>query len=603
MLSFLKKVFLLVGEDKRKLPFLLFLFLSSSLLDIIGVGLIGPFVMLIANPESLDNVAAWQSFTHFLGIEQRSESLLFLSGVILVAFYLKACVAYNVEKAIFKFSQNTQRRLIKTFLDIYLHAPYEFHLKRNSADIQNVVSTHTDSFAKLSLIPLLRLISNLTIVAALLILLAVTHFAATVTIGVILGAVLLFYHKGIKRIAYRYGKEAAEAKGNWIREINHCLHGFKEVKVLACEDHFLEEVDHNAKVHAKAMASAKALEVMPRYLLESVLVTFVVGFSGIVLLWGSTPENILATLSIFGAAAIRLLPATNQIGTSLSNISQSKFYVDYLTDDFKLLNKYTAELSARASLREGHQAQQPFKTLQLEQVAFTYPTAMTPAVANINVHVSAGQSIAIVGQSGAGKTTLVDIILGLLTPQTGTIYCNGKAIHDDIVNWRQRCAYIPQNISLIDNTLRHNIALGMKSEDIDDVKIAQVLAAAQLERLVAELPEGLNTIIGEQGVRLSGGQRQRVGIARALYYGRDVLIMDEATSALDNETEKEVIKSIDSLKGTYTVIVIAHRLSTIEHCDKVYRLDKGQIIQSGSFQEVISDSTHPKRNDSKTIEK
>ena len=322
----------------------------------------------------------------------------------------------------------------------------------------------------------------------------------------------------------------------------------------------------------------------PRYLLEVVLIVFVVSLVLVTVWSGLKVDTIIPTLSLFGVAAIRLLPSANLFISGLSRIRFGSHAVKCLVQDLKKANE---QLIVKKINRRNSFNHKTFESLKLQNVSFTYPDANFNSLNNISMNIKKGESIGIIGSSGSGKTTLIDTMLGLLEPQHGEILFNKTALQDDLYNWRANVAYLPQQVLLIDDTLRSNVAFGVLKNEIDEKQLNLAIQQARLLDLVNQLPEGVNTILGERGVRLSGGQRQRVALARAFYHDRNILIMDESTSALDNETEKEIVNEIKQLKGLKTLIVIAHRLSTVAHCDRLYCLENGSIIKEGSPEKVL----------------
>jgi ATP-binding cassette, subfamily B, bacterial PglK len=291
---------------------------------------------------------------------------------------------------------------------------------------------------------------------------------------------------------------------------------------------------------------------------------------------------LVPTLGMFGVAALRLIPAATALSSNLLQLRYARNSIAQLHRDLASLDGVRLEAPAAPG-----GTGEPFRSLVLDRVQFTYPGASAAALSDLAIEIRAAESIGLVGPSGAGKTTLVDVLLGLLEPQQGALLYNGRPLRDALAQWRSQVAYLPQQVFLIDSTLRRNVALGIDDADIDEHRLAEALRQARLADLVAQLPDGAHTLIGERGVRLSGGQRQRVAIARAFYHGRDVLVMDEATSALDNETEREIVEEIRQLKGQKTLIVIAHRLTTVQHCDRIFRLKDGRIAAQGTYDEVL----------------
>jgi ABC-type multidrug transport system fused ATPase/permease subunit len=358
--------------------------------------------------------------------------------------------------------------------------------------------------------------------------------------------------------------------------------------VLGREQEFLDRVQEASLSIEKNSTRSGAMNHLPRLFIEPLMVLFVVGLTWVTIAMGSQAENVFVTLGIFGLAALRLMPAATQISNSLVSLRGAHFAVDQMHSDLMLADEISREASMLQA-QKGREMTAPvqFSTIEFKDVTFRYQGAIATALKDINMTLRRGQSIGIIGRSGAGKTTLVDLLLGLLTPSEGQICIDGVPIASSLAEWRQRTAYIPQEIFIMDESIRRNVALGIPEDQISDEKVGQVLREVQLDELLAELPQGTATVVGERGVRLSGGQRQRIAIARALYHDREVIIMDEATAALDNETEEEIIKAIDTVKGKKTLVIIAHRLTTLRHCDVVYRFEKGRLMESGSYETVV----------------
>jgi ABC-type multidrug transport system fused ATPase/permease subunit len=339
------------------------------------------------------------------------------------------------------------------------------------------------------------------------------------------------------------------------------------------------------------------LQIFPRIIVEVLLITFLIGFTAIFFILERDAQDLNSILSIFAVASIRLIPSVTRFMTSLGSLRNSNYTLKKLYFEMKEIEQLHSSKKNNVlninntsfSMDQDNEKQQINFTnkIFLEQVNYRYPNTEEYALINICLDINKNSSVALIGKSGSGKTTLVDVILGLLIPESGDIKVDQKSIYSNMRSWQNLVGYIPQSIFLIDDTLERNIAFGVPDQLIDSGRLNNAIQAAQLEELVEQLPDGLKTVIGERGVRLSGGQRQRVGIARALYHEREILVMDEATSALDSETETLVTEAIKLLSGTKTMIIIAHRLSTIEHCDWVYVLEQGRIVKSGTYQEVV----------------
>ena len=583
--QYLREIIYLFGPDKRKLPLLFLLFLGSSMLDLIGLGLVAPYIALVVNPSSLGDGKIGQ-FVAWIGLDLDTRELLFTLGCVLLAVFLtKSVAAIKVNQAIIGFSQTQQVRLRTLMMHSFQQMPYSEYVKRNSAEYIQSIQGLTGQFANQVTVALLRAASDGTVGLAILTMLAFANLSALLLLILMLGGALVTYDRLFRRNLHTDGRQANAAVRQLVKGIHEGIEGLKEIRVLGREAYFLDVVHKGAKSYAHYFQRSQLISTAPRYLLESLLVAFVILLVMITLWRGQDPAGLVPVLGMFGIAALRLLPTANMLSSSLMQLRFNRDAVSRLYADLRAFEDRKGSLE-RA---EATPVEPDFRMLELRQVSFAYPQDdAKPVLKDVTLSLSAGESIGLVGPSGSGKTTLVDVLLGLLEPQSGNIEYNGHALRDVLADWRSNVAYLPQQVFLIDNTLRRNVALGEEDDQIDEPRVDKALRLAQLSELVAGLPNGLDTVIGERGVRLSGGQRQRIALARAFYYGRSVLVMDEATSALDNETEREIVDEIQRLKGHKTMIVIAHRLSTVQHCDRIYRMDKGQIVEEGTPEQVLS---------------
>jgi ABC-type multidrug transport system fused ATPase/permease subunit len=566
-------------------------------MEALGIGLVGPFIALASNPHFIyQNPWLYWFYTKF-GFQNDRQFLYFLSAATVGILYFKSGLSFYGQKYVFKFSFKQQGELSAKLLHAYLTAPYTFHLTRNSALlIQNIVN-ETSKFCTSFMLPFLTSLANITIIFALILLLSRTNLVATLSVAGILlptfGLIYFFRHK-----ITQWGQEASESSTEMIQIINHGLGGLKETRIIGCEAYFENQMRAQVDKFASALSAFQAFSVLPRILLEAILVTFLVGFTIIFLLSNQNTENLTSVLGVFAMASIRLLPSVSNTIYAFGIMRNSTYSVDKVyydlkeieniefnrgqkvLDDLNLRNLFDSNSYSKCCL--------PFEQkIVLDNIAYRYPSAAETNLKGISLHINKGESIGVIGKSGAGKTTLIDVILGLLTPEAGDIRVDGKSIYDDLRSWQNLIGYIPQSIFLIDDTIERNITFGVPDDLIDKQRLEKAIQSAQLQEFIEQLPDGLQTVVGERGVRLSGGQRQRIGIARVLYHEREILVLDEATAALDNETESLVSEAIRSLNGTKTMIIIAHRLSTLEHCDRIYSIEKGRIVRSGSYQEVV----------------
>jgi ATP-binding cassette, subfamily B, bacterial PglK len=599
MLQYLARFLFVLSDSKKKLLFFTGAAIVASFLEATGIGMVGPFIAVATNPDalkagsSLANIITFFGGGHLLGTpEGRQQVLPIVGGAVVLVFYIKSLLSFYVQKYIFQFGFAQRSRLFSRLLSAYSRAPYTYHLNHNSSElVQNMVN-ETEQFSHQVLMPVLFVFSNSLLVLAVLTLLVMTNALALIVVLGIFGVTFLLFQRFKNRISH-WGQEKAESFASSIRIINHALGGLKEVRVIGCESYFEQQAAEEARRYAVSGASYIAFSNLPRYAIEAFMVTFLVGFTFAYLMFNKNADGLSSILGIFAMASIRMLPAVSMVVSSISSLRYASHCLDKMYMDLKDLEKILPH-AERLKLEEnqGYGATRrtlPFSNeILVDQVAYRYPTASDPSLKGVTLKLKKGESIGLIGRSGAGKTTLVDVLLGLLTPESGDIQVDGKSIYDqEIRAWQNMIGYVPQNIFLTDDTLERNIALGVPDHLIDPERMAQAVKAAQLGDMVQMLPQGIKTVLGERGTRLSGGQRQRVGIARVLYHDREILVLDEATAALDNETEVLISDAVKALGGTKTLIIIAHRLSTIEHCDCIYMMERGQVVKSGTYEEVV----------------
>jgi ATP-binding cassette, subfamily B, bacterial PglK len=571
-------------------------FIISSVIEVFGIGIIGPFIGLVSNPELIHKYPLLDQTYRFFGFSQVNQFIAFIGLLVVIIFCIKSCVSWYIQSGIFKFSYLQKEKLTIKLMHSYMEAPYTLYIGKNSAQIIQNVITQTRKFSDSILNPLLVSISNVVTILAISALLCLVNPLAVLSI-LFITIPLFFLLSRFKGKVKTWGKELYEADQGMIRGINHGLGGFKETRVIGCENFFIQETTRQAHRYAEASIKFYAFKLLPRFMIEALLIIFVVCFTSISLLVSGNIDQLTPTLSVFALASIRLIPSFTNLTSGISTIRNSthalqQIYLDLKEFEGTQSKSYSYQTTSSEWQGDGGKQNQTealtFESkVVLENVAYRYPQAASNALNSISLIISKGQSIALIGRSGAGKTTLVDVILGLLEPQTGDIQIDGTSIYQNLRAWQNLIGYIPQSIFLIDDTLERNIAFGVADHEIDPLRLERAIRAAQLSEVVANLPDGVKTRVGERGVMLSGGQRQRVGIARALYHEREILVLDEATSALDNETENLVTEAIKSLSGLKTMIIIAHRLTTVEHCDRIYVMDRGGIVKSGNYEDVV----------------
>ena len=600
-----RKIVFLLGRNYRRLPFLYILFLISSVIEFMGIGLIGPFIGMITYPDKIISRYPW--IGKMIGNIPHQNVILGLGGLLILAFAMKGVAYYVIQKQMIRFSFKCRTDLVSRLLNTYQRMPYHQLLQKNSSTFIVNLNTHASLFSDAVLMQIMRSSVEIFVLIGLFALLAYINFWAVIIPGIYFAVVLSVWDFFVKRRLFRYGRILSKAEAGVIAKVNHAIGALKEIRLLGREQYFHDEVIQNAEAIAYAGTKSRVLQGLQRYIFETSLVLLVVIAICWIIKTGGEPALAFATLGVFGVAAIRILPSISQIGFGFSVVRSHVYAVDSLYRDLNMDLSHDSVLQPVEVDHDQREAMKCFQTLSCRNLDFGYPGYRQTILKDINLNIHKGESIGIIGKSGAGKSTLVDIMLGLLTPAQGGVYVDEQRINPSsemgyLQAWQSNIFYIPQDLFLLDDTIRRNIALGVSDDEIDDTQLLHAIEQAELSELVNELPAGLDTMIGERGTRLSGGQRQRIGLARAFYFGREVVVMDEATSSLDNETEADILRFINAFRKKRTIIIIAHRLSTIRTCDRIYRLDNGRIVAVGSYNEVVSKANDFNQDPQKSME-
>ncbi|HMP14580.1 MAG TPA: ABC transporter ATP-binding protein, partial [Saprospiraceae bacterium] len=469
----------------------------------------------------------------------------------------------------------------------YMYAPYTFILNRNSAELMRNVQIETKEIIQGIIIPGLGAFMGaiMTLFTAIL-LIVVTPWVALVGVVIIGGGSALFF-RVVKNRLKRYGLTAKEERKETLKAINHGLGGLVDARMLRREPFFISYLTKSVASFARVNRLRQVIAKASPYILETISVAGLLLIVMALLFTGRDAASLIPTLALFGVATMRLRQTVSQIVSGITQIQYSLPAIGNVLDDLQEL-----EHTQKKDLKKKKPAISFQDSIRMEGISFTYPNADSPALQDIDLTIRRGESVAFVGATGSGKSTIVNIILGLLEPTHGKITVDGVDIRDNPTNWRSHIGYIPQSIFLTDDTIARNIAFGLTDAEMNTEQLWTAIRAAQLEDFILSLPQREQTIVGERGVRLSGGQRQRIGLARALYHNPDILIMDEATSALDNQTESLVMEALENLRAERTFIMIAHRLSTVEQCDRLYYLQDGSIAGIGTFSELALDNQY-----------
>ncbi|MEZ3507719.1 MAG: ABC transporter ATP-binding protein/permease [Lachnospiraceae bacterium] len=561
-------------RDKWKIGMLLVAVVVGSFLELLGVTIFMPFINIITEPGEI-----WKKWYLRLPYElfhfQSPKSFLAALSALIIVIYIAKNIYLIIEKSyIYKFSYNTQMKLSTRLLNTYMKEPYTFHLNRNIATLQRSLQEDTSKFMQVILYSL-ELVAELAVCFVLVVyLLFVSKSITIIVLGLLMicvGSFLLLTRKYSRKL----GQDNQGYQGKIFQWMNQALGGIKEIKILERETFFTEEYRRYYTKYARGLRFARTISILPKYAVEAVAISGLLVGIIVKLLFGEADmAYYIPQLTVFAVAAFRLMPSVGRINEHATNMLYALPSVDLvyhdLTEIADYIEKQDHEVREAWNLHEG---------IKVEHVTYCYPDADEPVIDDASLSIQKGKTVAFIGASGAGKTTMVDIILGLLTPQKGVVMADQINIHEKPKTFHAQIGYIPQVIYLSDDTIRNNIAFGVKKSEINEQAVLQAMEKAQLTGFVNSLPHGLDTIVGDRGVRLSGGQRQRIGIARALYHDPEILVLDEATSALDNDTEAAVMEAVENLQGMKTMIIIAHRLTTIRNVDMIYEVGDGKVVE------------------------
>lgn len=574
-----KLMYILETRQKVLAVILFILSVIGAVFEMLGVSAIVPLVNVILNPEALNNI----SFLPKELLEDISygELVLMVGGGIIILYLVKNVYFIFLAWYRVKFSCKVQRELSITMMQSYMNRGYQYFLNRNISELNRGVSA--DSAAIYAVINSgFKLLTELLAMALICIYMCFSDWQMALMLMGVAGTCLLIINIVFRKKMYHAGVDFRKYSALASQAIIQAFHGIKEVIVMHKQSHFVKEYEKNRNKMQIAQAKQVLGSEYPTYIVEAVCVT---GLLAVVCVRAVTIEDtssFVAVLASFAIGAFRILPSLGKVSSALNNITTSIPSVDSVYNNLKEANAYMEKyvLEGRNNeIRLREAGKLSFNgAIELKSVKFRYNEQADYVLNGIDLKIPKGQAIALIGQSGAGKSTLVDVILGLLRPQEGGIYMDDINIYDMPMEWAKLVGYVPQSVYLADTSIKENIAFGVERELIDENRIWAAIEKARLKEFVEQLSEGIDTFVGDRGVRLSGGQRQRIGIARALYHSPEIMILDEATSALDNDTESAVMEAIDSLQGEMTLVIIAHRLTTVKNCDVIYEVIDGKIV-------------------------
>lgn len=581
MKKILKKLdILLDNKQKRTMLLLVFFMLIGAALELLGVGLVYQAAGIITDPDILENSKTLAGVYGALHMEDMAEFTMFIMGALVAVFALKNAYLFFQNKLQFKFVYSNQFATSRRMMINFMQRPYEYYLNADTSVIQRSITSDVNNMYGL-ILNLLQLVSEMIVFVFLTVYCLTMDVVMTGTVAALLIVVLVVIKWILKPIMRKAGEENQDFYSGLYKWIDQSVMGIKEIKVANKESYFINEYCKCGAGYVNAVQRYNLYNATPRLLIETVAIAGMILYMMLRIANGTPVTEIMPQLTTLAVAAMRLIPSANRINNYLTSIAYFEPFFMGVTDNLQEeIRDESVNYDEEAYRKKKDVEKLPVKKeILLRGITYKYPNSDVLIFDRATMRIPVGKSVGIVGTSGAGKTTAVDIMLGLLRLQSGEILADGVEVREHYESWLKNIGYIPQTIFMIDSTIRKNVAFGCADEDIDDEKVWMALKEAQLDEFVRGLPEGLDTGIGERGIRLSGGQRQRIGIARALFEDPEVLVLDEATSALDNDTEAAIMESINHLHGRKTLIIIAHRLQTIEKCDIVYRVEEGSVTK------------------------
>lgn len=564
---------LLTAEQQREAIVLLGLMLIGMIFETFGIALVMPALALMTQGDLAGKYPSLVPLLTSIGNPSRERLVIVGMLVLALVYVVKTVFLAFLAWRQMEYVYGVQKSLAQRLYAGYLRQPYVFHLQRNSAQLINNILIEVSMFTHTGLAAGLALLMELLGLFGITALLLVVEPLGTLVVMATLGLVGWGYSHFTRDLVLRWGVARQHHEGLRLQQLQQGLGSVKDVKLLGREDDLLSQFRLHTVSSARIGQLQSTLQQLPRLGLELCAIIGLVALVMVMIGQGNSIEALLPALGLFAAAAFRVMPSVNRMLGGIQSLHYTWPVIETLRREVCLLDNIPAMEQGQPMLFKAN--------LTLEEVTFRYPSTAAQALRGVNLSIEKGASIGFIGASGSGKSTLMDIILGLLTPESGTIKVDGVDIQTNLRGWQDQIGYVPQSIVLTDDTLRRNVAFGLLNEQIDEAAVWRAIRSAQLEPFINDLPKGLDTLVGERGVRLSGGQRQRIGIARALYHDPAVLVLDEATSSLDAATERDFMDVVCALQGTKTVLIVAHRLSTIAQCDYVFHFEQGCVIEAG----------------------
>lgn len=578
-MDIIKKMrYVLDRKQKIQICFLGVLIFIGGILETVSVSAVLPLVWVIIDPAKAEENKYVRCAMDLLGISDIQGFIIPLLAALIILYALKNAFLLFLASEQNRFIAFNRNKLISQVLREFLNRPYEFYLDADIPTVFRLTDSDIPNVFNI-LMAMISLVSESVVFVLLCIVMIITDWKLLLFLLVVFGILSFLMLKVLKPRLSRLGTKNQAIQSRIAKWRIQAIYGIKDVKVLHREAFFADNYESSGKIGAGYAKKHAVLNNMPRLLIETVFMASILGYIIVYISLGNDALSLVPMLGAFAVAAMRMMPSINRINTYMTDISYFRPCLDYVYENMNI-NEISRRNNQTLKPADTSKKMQLRDKIELKDIVYAYPNTDKLIFDRANMVIPSGKSVGIMGPSGAGKSTIVDILLGLLKVREGSITCDGVSIFDNYPAWLAQIGYIPQSIYLVDEPVRNNIAFGIADDEIDDDKIWQALEEAQLKDFIKGLPEGLDTAIGDRGVRLSGGQRQRLGIARALYHNPEILVFDEATSALDNETEAAVMEAINSFHGRKTMIIIAHRLNTIEKCDIIYKVDEEKITQT-----------------------
>jgi ABC-type multidrug transport system fused ATPase/permease subunit len=579
--------YILTPQERMEGAILMGAMVLGAFFETVSIGVVLPFIAVLKEPELLSRARHVRPLLSNLNISEPRELFFILGPALIALFAVKTGYLILLYRWLFRYAMKKQVNLARQLLAGYLSAPYTLHLQRNSAELIRVTTRSVEDFTSGFMVNLLILLGELLVLGALTSLLMIVEPLATLGALVVLAVPTALVYRSTHHRLGASGRIAEQSFGLMIQWAEQAISSVKEIMITGRRSFFIDQHGYHVQRFTDSARSLNFLSTVPRFVIDTLAVSGMVVIAAILLTRGQDLQSTLPLLGMFALAAVRLIPSTTRMSNSLAQLRYRYASTEVIYRELLALHQRPSEPLPGSA--EEQVSPIPFRrALVIEHLSYSYPATRQPAIDDVSLEIPKGHWAAFIGPTGAGKTTLADLILGLLVPSSGRIVVDGRNLHDNLASWQQNIGYVPQTVYVIDDSVRRNVAFGVPEEEIDDEQVWQALRAAQVDHLVRSMPGELSAIVGERGGRLSGGERQRLGIARALYRDPEVLVIDEATENLDPRTEAAIVEVIGGLRGKKTIIIITHRLAFARNCDCIYMLAQGRLRNWGRYSDLLS---------------